>query len=347
MSIKTFFAILLQMALLFAGFGRTPAQSPKDDQLSAQSESEARALAADFTVRFEESGDVQTLMGEMFTKDFVVRLRSLRDGALGSPISSTAPHVLKQASDEELLRYYVATTNFSYLLYRHLGHAQYVNEHSGAGTKGEIRLPLRNILGAEVVELLKTDPALGEVIIRQDAEDQWAEAGSDAEPETSAAEVKNQDDATCAKNQDSAPSFQESAASEADSTVIAATTPDAGVGATNEPAPRAKQHFTINSYDELKRHLKVLEAVNSLLRRSAKSVLSLTALLTNEQPDALIDEMSRPRKMVLDSAWLNYPAGTKLVCVPLLLFHMDLVRVNGRLEIAALYPVGGCSQTGW
>ena len=45
----------------------------------------------------------------------------------------------------------------------------------------------------------------------------------------------------------------------------------------------------------------------------------------------------RPQASVVGKDWYGYPAGTRLVCVTLLLFHVELVRVGGAYKVLSVY----------
>jgi len=46
----------------------------------------------------------------------------------------------------------------------------------------------------------------------------------------------------------------------------------------------------------------------------------------------------RPRAWVLTREFFGYPEGTRIFCANVLIYHMDLVRVDGKLKVLALYP---------
>jgi hypothetical protein len=49
-------------------------------------------------------------------------------------------------------------------------------------------------------------------------------------------------------------------------------------------------------------------------------------------------ETFKPRAWTLNREFYGYPAGTRVICVNVLVYHMDLVRVDGKLKVLALYP---------
>jgi hypothetical protein len=40
---------------------------------------------------------------------------------------------------------------------------------------------------------------------------------------------------------------------------------------------------------------------------------------------------------ILSTDFYGYPKGTRLICVDMLIFHMDLVRVERKLKVLTLY----------
>lgn len=94
----------------------------------------------------------------------------------------------------------------------------------------------------------------------------------------------------------------------------------------------------ITTVEQLRAFTAAVERVNDLLRRR----------LTREQKKRVFDEwrraaedkdseLMRPRAIVVEKEWFGYPAGTRIVCVSLLLFHVELMRVGGGYKAIALY----------
>lgn len=57
------------------------------------------------------------------------------------------------------------------------------------------------------------------------------------------------------------------------------------------------------------------------------------------------ENWTEERKTMRPHVWLmlnrdsyGYPKGTKLICLHVLVYHMDLIRVDGKLKVLALYP---------
>lgn len=48
-------------------------------------------------------------------------------------------------------------------------------------------------------------------------------------------------------------------------------------------------------------------------------------------------ESWKPRAWTLNREFYGYPIGTRVICVNVLVYHMDLIRVDGRLKVLALY----------
>ncbi len=242
-------------------------------------------------------------MDDVFTRDFAIRLRSSRDGAIGFPFAAIAPTVLQQTSDEEILRYYAATTNFMYFLFRKMGNAEFLRRQTsnGGDERDEDPNP-EQILGIEVFNLLKTDP-----VMRNEFPGN-GETNCNPGPSTTVGEIS---------------------ASPGDSPVTAV-----------EPQPDVE--YSINTLEEFRKHLSTIEDANVLLRRAARSSLTLKTILeTIKQGDSA--ESNRddvtPRLTTLTTDWMHYPVGTNLVCADALAFHVDMVRVEGNLKIASLYLI--------
>ncbi len=316
-------AALLQLALITTATAQQPAPENIDQKLSVAEEREARALGEDFIARFEASADIASLL-PMFTSDFRKRLRYVGDD-LAYPIATIDTAVIKLASDEDLLGCYSQSVNFSYLVARHYAAALWLRKQAGRDDSDQQdHLTFADIVPVEVVKLLQSDPAIREGFLRYEQSSRKNDPNEslslEAPPDGSTQNESLSDSAT--------PSSQNS-----------------------EPHDAEGEDHAIKTVAALSNYIRTLEQANSLLRKSAKSLVTLGALTKafrdqeyEGEPAAEEEDLLNPRAFVLGSEWLNYPAGERLICVDALLFHMDLVRVHGRLQVAALYVTSGCSR---
>ena len=105
----------------------------------------------------------------------------------------------------------------------------------------------------------------------------------------------------------------------------------------------------ISSLERLRGFISVLEKVCGLLRGHLKTVEgphtwkelfgALEGLGEFEEREEGGSGMS-PRVLVLSEEFFGAPEGTRLICVDILPFHMDLVRVDGRLRVLTIYQLG-------
>jgi hypothetical protein len=99
---------------------------------------------------------------------------------------------------------------------------------------------------------------------------------------------------------------------------------------------------TIRDMERLRALVSVMEQAVSIMREHLQTlpppntwqglVDSMLAPDHEPTPDTL-----RPRALTLTSVDLGFPAGTRLICVDVLLFRMELVRVDGQLRILNVY----------
>lgn len=302
MKYKRIVAALLQITLVTAAIAQQPSaetQEPmptaetQEQQLSSSEESEARALAADFLARFEDTGDITSLM-QTYTRDFSKRLRQSEEEGIAYPLATIDEPVMEQASDEDLLKCYSETINFLYLMARHYGAAAWLGKQSSINDDDETNdLSITETLPHEVIELLK-----GDSITRGFLRDQ-----------------------------------QRSSVRE------------------EPPAKPEEDGDTIKTLSRLRDYVRTLEKANGLLRTSAKSLLPAKTLMEALAEKSSVSQQSaageqssdgdeaslKPRRYVLFEEWFGYPAGERFICIDMLIFHMDLVRVDRRLQVAALY----------
>jgi len=142
-------------------------------QLTAEEKREARELAATFIRRFGETRDIAPLVSELFVRDLGQRLRN--ETSDDSFLLLVEPETVKQASNDELNRYYVAVMNcyISVLIYRHV--AKYEKNRRKREEDDEKEPTLRETFPPEVMAALKSDPKIAAMF--EDAEnDEGAES---------------------------------------------------------------------------------------------------------------------------------------------------------------------------
>lgn len=313
---------LLQLVLVTTATAQQPAKE-KVRELSVAEEREARALAEDFIARFEASGDIATLL-PMFTSDFRKRLRYV-GGDLASPIAQINEAVINHASEEDLLRCYAESINFSYLVARHYGAALWLRKQAGRDDSDHHdHLTFKDVLPAEVITLLQSDPVIRNGFLREEQ----------------ASDSKNDDNESLSRESPPDGSTQNESLSE--STTSASQK--------SEPPDAEGEDYSIKTVAELNNYIRTLQQTNSILRKSARSLVTVNAvakafreLESAGKPTAEGEDLLNPRPFVLSDEWLNYPARQRFICIDALLFHMDLVRVEGRLQVAAIYFTSSCA----
>jgi hypothetical protein len=98
----------------------------------------------------------------------------------------------------------------------------------------------------------------------------------------------------------------------------------------------------IRSVAQLRRFTSTLEQAITLARRHlARSPRKLTLLDrhkgANEEENWMAErETLKPRAWMLTQEFYGYPKETRIFCVNVLVYHMDLVRVDGKLKVLAL-----------
>lgn len=105
----------------------------------------------------------------------------------------------------------------------------------------------------------------------------------------------------------------------------------------------------IRSLERLRGFSTTLEKASLLLRQHLKNVRgprgwkeltnALRTLGVKNEGDAGCAEMC-PRLRTLEEEFFGSPSGTRLACVNVMAFHMDLIRVDGRLRVLNVYLSG-------
>ncbi|HZB45915.1 MAG TPA: hypothetical protein VE360_11745, partial [Pyrinomonadaceae bacterium] len=115
-----------------------------------------------------------------------------------------------------------------------------------------------------------------------------------------------------------------------------ATPGDAGA-AQQQGAGSGEEEF-ISTVEQLRAFTSTVERANELLRKR----------LTSEQKKRVFDdwraaaeekdsELMRPYATVVTKEWYGYPEGTRIICVSLLMFHVEMVRVGSGYKVLAMY----------
>ncbi|HEY0098135.1 MAG TPA: hypothetical protein VGB76_04180 [Pyrinomonadaceae bacterium] len=105
----------------------------------------------------------------------------------------------------------------------------------------------------------------------------------------------------------------------------------------DEPRP-------VRSVEQLRSFTSTMEQFIVLARKHLAASTRKQTFIERHKGANEEENWQAERKAVTASAWtLNrefygYPKGTRIFCVHVLVYHMDLVRVDGRLKVLALYP---------
>lgn len=273
-----------------------------EDKITPEEEREAIQIAGQFVKGFEEKNNLLSLIDELYVKDFDARLRpSLNDY---SYVASVEPEVIQSAKDEDLRRFYAASLNFYYAG----GFLYAVNAYNGK-LKGEEQHdydpPLNELLPPNVIDVLKTHPILARIIFEAEEEERRRNSAQSGETEQRA--ENGSEEAGASGNQ-------------------------------------------IESIESLRSYTNTLEKANALIRAHLKTLsvpqnweALARAIETTEEKKESADNDSCdrmcPRVNILSDDFFGSPKGTRLICLRVLAFHMELVKVDGRLRILNVYII--------
>lgn len=274
---------------------------PPDEKVSVEEEREALEIAGQFVKSFEEKNDLLSLMDSLYVRDFDARLRDDLDRYIY--LASVEPELAARATDEDLRRLYAASLNFSYaggLLYGMREYKKKLSADESSDSEGT----LNELLPPNVIAILKTDPILAEMIAEAEKEEEGKSSGQLSGPEERADKDSKKEERT----------------------------------AGNE----------IRSLEELRGYVSTLEKAGALIREHLKTLPAprtwdelASALSALEKKDGKSDDNGCdrmcPRITVLSNDFFGCPKGTRLVRLNVMAFHMDLVRVDGRLRILNVY----------
>jgi hypothetical protein len=299
MCIRPVIAFLLMVALMVAAVGRTRARlddSPaqtNDTQLAPDEEWEARSLAQQFARRFEESDDPLAIVDDFYVKDFDERLRHDPAERFIIPVASD---FAEQVKGGELRRYHIAWQKFIYLYLMLSASAlrDVINLKGGAKPdEDEKGAGPDDILPPRVIALFKSDPALAEALLEETKKDDGSENGSE----------------------------------------MNAAPPDNGSEKMDDD-----RDLTIKSMERLRSLISTLEQAIVIMRERLRTLpvpqtwQNMMDSLRQLGADFASDP-TNPRAYVLTHADFGSPKGTRLICLKVSPYHMDLIRVDGQLKI--------------
>lgn len=305
MSIRPVIAFLLIIALTMTAVGRTrdnvddSSTETNDTQLTPDEEWEARSIAQQFASRFEESDDLLSIVNDLYVKDFDERLSRDPADRFLVPI---APDLAEQVKGGELSRCHITSLKFTYLYMMLLASAWHniITLRGGVKPDDDEQAPKpAEMLPPRVVALLRSDPALAEALLEESE-----------------------------KDDDSKTSSEIDAGAEGQTVVV-----------DNASEKRDDDRdLTIKSMERLRAYISTLEQAIAIMREH------LRTLPGPKTWQAMMDSMREPEPepdrdrvnahaTVLTRADFGCPKGTRLICLKVLLFHMDLIRVDGQLKI--------------
>jgi hypothetical protein len=271
-----------------------------DEKLTAEEEREAVQIAEQFVKGFEEKNQLSEVIDRLYVKDFDARLRAELNNY--TYLVKVEPDVAAQASPEELRRLYAVSLGFWYKGGLLTCIRMYNKKLAGDDSNDDPSI--KELLPANVVAVMKTDPVTAELLAEDEREspegaapsvvEKTGDADSRKEPETAALEIR--------------------------------------------------------SLERLRGYTSVLYKADALLYQYIKTLpgpKTVSALMSAysalEEKQAGVEDTCEgfcPRSYVLKEDFFGSPRGTRLICVNVLPFHMDLVRVDGRLQILNVYFMG-------
>lgn len=280
------------------------AQNVDDDaaKITAEEAREVLEVAERFVRRMQETNDLAPLIGEMFVSDYAERLRQ---EAINNSLFLMSKSVAEGASREELARYSLAFNNCAYvaglLLFRYrLAHAKGNDDNDGDDDDDSLEY-FKKAVPPDILKLFETEPILKGLFV-DDTNDPAGEAAPDGQVEKS-----NADDDVQVKPFD------------------------------------ADDDELIRNVEQLRSFTSTLEMGATLARKHLGEPSFNPTLLErheglNEEANWTAErEEMKPRAWVLTREFYGYPKDTRLLCANIMFYHMDLVRVNGKLKVLALY----------
>ena len=301
-------AFLLIIVITVAGVGGIPAvgdDSPvetSETKLTPDEELEARSVAEQFARRIEDSDDLVSIVDDLYVKDFAERLgRDPADRFL-VPVDW---ELASQVKGNELSRYHIAALRFNYLfemlggvwLYTHLPNKNLKPEDIEKELTPEAIFPPR------VIALFKDDPAFAELLFEESKQNEDVENPSETN-DGSAEQAVNDNSKKKAEDND----------------------------------------LTIKSIERLRSLVATLEQAVTIMREHLRSLpvpQTLQHMMDSvRRPDEETDLDLEPKNLratTLAGKHLGAPKGTRLICVHVLIYHLDMIRVDGQLKILNVY----------
>ena len=317
MKVRALITLLLICCLgaTHASAGARFAERDAREQLTPEEEREAREVAEALFKRLEEGQDLAPLLEEMFVGDFAERLHASL-GSAGS-LYFLDRTVAAQATRDEVLRHHVAFSNFILLTSMHTMNAQLQARAERRAAKAN-----RENNGGQAGGEEETKETEGE----EETDGDEPKLADILPPDVLG--LFRADPILCRfllEDEGRAAAPQESAAG------------DAGAAAAQQGTSSDEEEF-ISTVEQLRAFTSTVERANELLRKR----------LTGEQKKRVFDdwrraaekddsELMRPKATVVTEEWYGYPEGTRIVCVGLLLFHVELVRVGSGYKVLAMY----------
>jgi hypothetical protein len=99
----------------------------------------------------------------------------------------------------------------------------------------------------------------------------------------------------------------------------------------------------VRSVEQLRSFTSTLERASALARKHLEASPSGISMLarhegaSEEENREAERDWTRPRAWTLGRESYGYPEGTRILCANVLIYHMDLIRVDGKMKVLALY----------
>ncbi len=310
MKVRALITLLLICCLgaTHASAGARFAERDAREQLTPEEEREAREVAEAIFKRLEEEQDIAPLLEEMFVSDFAERLHASVSEAGSLYLLDRT--VAAQASRDEVLRHHVSVSNLILLTSLYMANARLDARAERRAAKAKVEDEEGKAEEAEETEEANgADPKLADifppevlVLFRND-------------PLIGHFVIEQE-------AREAAP--QEAAAG--------------GAGAAPQQGTGSDEDEFISTVEQLRAFTSTVERANELLRER----------LTSEQKKRVFDdwrraaekedsELMRPHATAVTKEWYGYPEGTRIVCVSLLVFHVEMVRVGSGYKVLAMY----------
>lgn len=296
-------------------------QNEEPQTLTPAEECEARELAARFVERFRQTDDIAPLVEELFVKDFGERLRH-DDGSL--PMHFVRREVARQASTEELRRFYVAEFNFfSLTLEYSMLQAQ---QRRDAGLEDDNEDSIEGMFPPDVLACLKDDPIFSTIIAEEEAKER-KELAERAAQDTNVGAAGDARDTQGADDTSGAG--------------------EAGKATEQKESPEQEdEDVLVNSLADLRAAASATEKAAKALRAHVPYLLTLRRMQRERVDDEDFKEIHDPRLDTRDEAAYGFPAKTRFIVTnvePLhdLQFYLVMVEADGRLQILSAFPIFG------